>query len=299
MSDNKYKIFILLIVLLILLIYKSYETNKNKLSNHVFENLNKHSSVREKNSFINNNIKISTSMLSEKDYNDLIVPLFKEYINQEGNECTIPPNNNFVYPIISGMNNENIQAKINSLLKQYTYNNSNTSPLRSVTIGTTPNSHVEYTGIIVNSKIISIPILIIYDYDHQFIYKSGSLTFDLESGDRLYLDNIIELDNKFSKDFLYNEKIYVDIELVSGFHSEYISNYYKIDKASIENSVERLISDLSESQEEDKNKTISNFYLTNNSIILTEFSNRGVPMDIEIPISNIKKFLKIDLIDFD
>ncbi len=258
---------------------KSMEVSQNNLSNEENDNKDNHS------------IEVYMMNLSQKEYVKWVVKSHDGGLGSNGEQLTLPEITNFDYPYIEGIEDIELKNKINQTIKDAIFNvDFFSEPMRGVGISTPPYSEYEFPGIILFNDILSIPITLYYDYEKD-IYKSISVTIDLKTGKRLYLEDIIKLNERLAKNILYEDDFFIDIKGVI-MMKEYLDNYFDANEVAQSEASKQLLDTLRNYMPKDEKPKIEEFYLTKDGLVLTKFANNS-PMEINIPIRNLKDFLKI------
>jgi hypothetical protein len=120
-----------------------------------------------------------------------------------------------------------------------------------------------------------------------------SVTIDMKTGGRLFLEDIILLNKEFAYRILYEENFFIDMDIGGEKMKEYIDSYNGVDEMPQSEGSELLLKTLMMFKPEDDKPQVEVFYLTKDGIVLTHFANDGVPSEINIPLENLSDFLKI------
>ncbi|WP_310605495.1 hypothetical protein [Anaerosporobacter sp.] len=240
---------------------------------------------------LNQSIEVSLKSISQEEYDKWVVPGYDDYYNQNGELYQLPELKAFDYPCVEGMKDNELQNKINETIKTAIFNEKFFSgPMCGVEIETTPWSEVDFPGIIYNKEILSIPVVLYWNREKAY-YKSISVTIDMKTGERLCLEDIINLTEDFTYKLIYEEDFLDDKD---GEVRAFLYNYYAESNMPQSEASEWFLVDLRGYEDGDEKRDRNEFYLTKKGLVLTTFSNSGSPEDINIPLENLKNFLKIE-----
>ena len=146
----------------------------------------------------NQSIKVSLKSISQEEYDKWVKPRYDGGLDPNGNPLQLPELGNFDYPYVEGMKDKELQNKVNDTIKNAIFNEEFLSDrLSAVGVETTPLSYFDYPGIISNNDILSIPIVLYWNRQQSY-YKAMSVTINMKTGERLFLEDIIELNEEFA-----------------------------------------------------------------------------------------------------
>ncbi|WP_310605496.1 hypothetical protein [Anaerosporobacter sp.] len=289
---RKIHIKVISILVMILMMLTSCAPREDKVINNNLEkqDIETNTDKLKQEEPLNQSIEVSLKSISQEEYDKWVVPGYDDYYDPNGELYQLPELKAFDYPCVEGMKDNELQNKINETIKTAIFNEKFFSgPMCGVEIETTPWSEVDFPGIIYNKEILSIPIVLYWNREKAY-YKSISVTIDMKTGERLFLEDIINLTEEFSSKLLYEEDFLEDKE---GEVKDYLYNYYVKDKSPQSGSSKWFLFELRGYWEGDKKIECDYFYLTKKGIVITKFSNSGFPEDINIPLESLKNFLKI------
>ncbi len=121
-----------------------------------------------------------------------------------------------------------------------------------------------------------------------------SVTIDMKTGERLFLEDIIELNEEFTYKLLYEEDFFINIDIVGFSMKELLNHYSNGDEELPSEAGKNLLDILRIHVQEDEKPQVEDFYLTKDGIVLTRFTNNGTPEEINVPLENLQEFLKIN-----
>ena len=245
-----------------------------------------------KDNHIDRSIKVSLKSISQEEYDKWVVPMYDSGLDPKGQPLQLPELEKFDYPYVEGMEDKELQNKVNDTIKNAIFNKEFLSDrLYAVGVETTPWSEFEFPGIISNNDILSIPIVLYWDRPHSY-YKAISVTIDMKTGERLFLEDIIELNEEFAYKLLNEKDFFIDIDIV-GTDMKELLNHYSNGDEELPSEASKNLLDILRTNAEDKKPHVEDFYLTKDGIVLTRFTNNGTPEEINVPLENLIKFLKI------
>lgn len=277
MKGNRIKV--LLIVCAILLALMSCTVKEDKVINDNREN---------------NSIKVALKSISQEEYDNWVVPSYEGNYGPDGKPYPLPEIADFDYPYVEGVENKEMENKINQTIKNAIFNDEFFSlPMAAVSVATTPWSEFEFPGIIMHNDILSIPITLYWSREKSN-YKSMSITIDMKTGERLFLEDIIELNEEFAYKLIYEEDFFINIDVGGIEMTEYLYSYYDEDEDPPNEASKSLLETLRKYESEDEKPEVELFYLTKDGIVLTHFANDGVPQEINTPLENLQDYLKIE-----
>lgn len=191
------------------------------------------------------------------------------------------------------MEDKELQNKVNATIRNAIFNKEFLSDrLYAVGVETTPWSESEFPGIISNNDILSIPIVLYWNRPHSY-YKSISVTIDMKTGERMFLEDIIELNEEFAYKLLYGEDFFINIDIVGSGVKEDLIHYSNGDEDLPSEASKNLLDILRTNAEKDEKPHVEVYYLTKDGIVLTHFANDGIPEEINVPLKKLQEFLKI------
>lgn len=242
----------------------------------------------------NHSIEVVLKSISHKEYDNWVLKSYEGWSRPNGEPLPLPVIADFHYPYVEGIESIELKNKINHTIKNAIFNDEFFSlPMAGVDIGTTQWSEFRFQGIIIRDDIICIPITLYWNIEKSN-YRSMSVMIDMKTGERLFLEDIIELNEEFAYRLIYEEDFFIDIDLCGIEMKEYLYSYYDADEDPPSKASKRLLESLRMHESEDEKPEVELFYLTNDSIVLTHFVNDGVPREINIPIKNLQGYLKIN-----
>jgi len=237
-------------------------------------------------------IKGVLKRISQKEYDNWVKKSYKGYARPNGEQYSLPDIANFDYPYVEGIDNKELSNKINRTIKDAIFNEEFFSnPMCGVEMATTPYSEFISPGVIIRNDILSIPITLYWDGERDNS-KSMSVTIDMKTGKRLYLEDIIKLNEEFAMNLLYEKDFFINIDLMGTTAKEYLYTYTYADELPPNKAIKNLLETLRNDVPEDKKPNIDEYYLTKDSIVLTQFAD-GMPLEYKIPLKNLKGLLKI------
>ncbi len=116
---------------------------------------------QEKDNLTGASIQVVLKSISQEDYDKWVVPMYDGGLDPNGQPLQLPELEKFDYPYIEGMEDKELQNKVNDTIKSAIFNEDFLSaPIFAVGVETTPLSYFKYPGIIYNKDILSIPIVL-------------------------------------------------------------------------------------------------------------------------------------------
>ncbi len=237
---------------------------------------------------------LKTKSLTNEEFNKWVVPSFDGYESHEMFKYEIPPIEQFNYPYISGLDDKNLENKINQLIKDSIFNENfvNTSmPMNGLSISNAPFSPYGKAKLIQNNNYINIPLFINWQTEKDS-GNSFSITIDLKTGKSVYLKDIINFNENFIKKLLYEKGFIKDLDssILDYNLSEYLLSQYYIEDNPINDTFKEF----------NYGKT-NQFLILDDGILLTHFLNNTIPigygLEIFIPYENLKDYIIVDLWD--
>lgn len=315
MRRNRIKVISILVVMLIVLTsctrredMEIYDNQVNQAITEVPDSINSekdsqldqstktslNNSNQEKDNQIDQSIKVSLKSISQKEYDKWVLPMYKGALDPNGQPLKLPELEKLDYPYVDGMEDKELQKKVNKTLKKAIFNEEFLidGPISAIGVETTPLSYFEFPGIISNNDILSIPIVLYWNRQQSY-YKAMSVTIDMKTGERLFLEDIIELNEEFTYKLLYEEDFFINIDILGDGMKELLIHYSDGDEELPSEASKNLLDTLRGYAEEDEKPQVEDFYLTKDGIVLTRFTNNGTPEEINVPLENLQKFLEI------
>lgn len=236
---------------------------------------------------------LKTKSLTKEEFDKWVIPSFDGYKSHEMFKYEIPPIEQFNYLYISGLDDKNLENKINQLIKDSIFNENfvNASmPMNSLSISNAPFSPYAKANVIHNNY-INIPIFINWQTEKDS-GNSFSITIDSKTGKLLYLEDIINFDENFIRKLLYEKGFIKDLDssILDYNLSEYLLSRYYIEDNPINDTFKEF----------NYGKT-NQFLILDDGILLTHFLNNTIPigygLEIFIPYENLKDYIIVDLWD--
>ena len=242
----------------------------------------------------NHSIEVVLQSISQVEYDNWVLKSYDGWSRPNGEPLTLPSIADFDYPSVEGIENRELKNKINETIKNAIFTDDFFSkPMSGVKVATTPYSEFEFPGSIIHKDIVSIPITLYWNVEKSH-YKAMSVTIDMKTGERLFLEDIINLNEEFAYKLIYEKGFFIDIDLVGIGMKEYLHGYFKAGEDSPSKASKWLLETLRKYKPEVEKPEVELFYLTEDGIVLTHFANDGVPQEINIPLKNLQNYLKID-----
>lgn len=293
MIRNPIKILLIIVVMVFPLMSCSFKEDKAIYDNSTSKSnkvTSKSLDEEENNYQVNQAIKVVLKGISQEEYDKWVVPSYDGYYDADGKAYPMPEISSFDYPYVEGMDNKEQQDKVNETIKNTIFSGAFFSyPMKSVSVGIMPWSEFEFPGVIYNNDILSIPITLYWNME-KYYYKSMSATIDMKTGEQLFLEDIIELNETFAEKMINEERFYIDN---TGEIREYLYNYYDVDNVPQSEVSTRLLKRLYNYMPEEEKPKVELFYLRKDGIVLTHFANTGIFREINIPFVNLNDYLKI------
>ena len=180
---------------------------------------------QDKDNQINQSIKVSLKSISQEEYDKWVKPRYEGGLDPNGQPLQLPELENFDYPYVEGMKDKELQNKVNDTIKNVIFNAKFLSGrISAVGVETTPWSQFEFPGIISNDDILSIPIVLYWNRQQSY-YKAMSVTINMRTGERLFLEDIIELNKEFADKLLNEKDFFINIDIVGGGMKDLLIHY--------------------------------------------------------------------------
>lgn len=241
----------------------------------------------------NHSIEVGLKRISQEEYDNLVLKSYEGWSNPNGESLTLPDIADFDYPYIEGIGNRELKNEINQIIKNAIFTeNFFSKPMSAVKVATTPWSKFESPGIVIRNDILSIPITLYWNVEKSN-YRSMSVTIDMKTGERLFLEDIIELNKEFAYELIYEEDFFINIDIGGIEMKEYLYSYCNANEDPPSEVSKRLLEVLRTDEPEGEKPEVELFYLTKDGMVLTHLANDGVPQEINIPLKNLQDYLKI------
>jgi hypothetical protein len=247
---------------------------------------------QEKDNQTDQSIKVSLKSISQEEYDKWVLPMYDGALDPNGQPLQLPELEKLDYPYVEGMEDKKLQNKVNKTIKNAIFNDEEflSGPISAVGVETTPLSYFEFPGIIYNNEILSIPILWHWNRPYSY-YKAMSVTIDMKTGERLFLEDIIELNEDFTYKLLFEKDFFINIDWLGDGMKELLYHYSGGDEELPSEASKNLLESLRLCDNE--KPQVDEFYLTKDGIVLTRYTNNGSPEEINVPLENLQEFLKI------